>query len=417
MRSKVSSAALAVVIAWAALVEGGAAGAACFRIVGANVHLPGGKAEVTDVVIDGERIASVGAGAVAPAGCSSVDGKGMQLTAGLVDAWSQLGLMGIELEGSTVDLDQQTPYQDSGHLVRAAVRGSLAYDERSIPIGVARLGGVTSVFVAPEGGVVSGQGFWVDLAGETRAASIRKDPAGMVAAWSLRPSRASAAFVLDLALREAVLWEKARPEWEKNRRHDFTTAALDLEALGPVVRGEVPLVIQVDRAADIEALLASTAGTKVKLVIVGGAEAWVVAAALAERAVPVVVDPLLNAPYAFDQLRARADNAALLRAAGVPVLMSTFNTHQTRKLRQVAGNAVRAGMPWEAALEAVTEAPAKAFGMTGYGRIEPGAMADVVLWSGDPFELATRVTRLWIHGADVPLRSRQTELFERYRRL
>lgn len=421
--SRVIAAWMAVALGSLAIVVGaaGAARAECWRIVGARVHLPGGKAEVGDVVIDGGRIVAVGgAGAGAgkvPTGCGEVAGAGLELTAGLIDAWSQLGVQGIELEGTTVDVDQTTPYQDASHLVRAAVRASLGFDPRSIPIAVARMGGVTSAFVVPEGGVVAGQGFVIALAGDSRAAMIRKDAGGMVARWSVRPSRAAAATVLDLALREALVFEKARPEWEKNRRHDFTTRELDLEALVPVVRGELPLVVEVDRAGDIEALLALTANTKVRLVIVGGAEAWMVAPALAARAVPVVVDPLLNAPYAMDQLAARADNAKLLQAAGVPVLMSTFNTHQTRKLRQVAGNAVRAGLPWEAALAAITEAPAKAFGLTGLGRIEVGAIADVVLWSGDPLELSTRPVRLWINGADVPLRSRQTELLERYRHL
>lgn len=395
----------------------GVARADCHRIVGAKVHLPGGASAVTDVVLDGERVAAVGAGAGARPGCAEIAGQGMELTAGLIDPWSHLGLVGVELEGSTVDLEQTTPFQDGDHLVRAAVRGSLGYDARSIPIAVARLGGVTSTFVAPSGGLVAGQGFWVDLGEPTRAAAIRKDPAGMVASWHVGASRGAAASVLDLALREAALWETARPQIEKLARRDLEVSALDLEALGPVVRGEVPLVVQIDRAADIEALLELTAKTRVRLVLVGGAEAWMVAPALSARGVPVVVDPLGNLPSGFDALGARADNAALLANAGVPVLMSAFNPHHMRKLRQVAGNAVRAGLPWDKALSAITEEPAKAFGMTGYGRIEAGAVGDVVLWSGDPLEVSSRVVRVFVHGVDVPLRSRQTELLERYRHL
>jgi len=299
--------------------------------------------------------------------------------------------------------------------VRAAVRSSLAYDHRSMPIAVARMGGVTSALVAPDGGVISGQAFWVELAGLGRDVVIVKDPVAMAARWSVRPSRAASASVLELALREAIAWPKVRGAWERGQRHEPATEALDLDALQPVVRGDIPLVVFIDRAADIEALLALTADTSIRLVVVGGAEAWMVASALAKRAVPVVVDPLLDAPYSFDQLGARADNAALLNAAGVKVLMSVFNTYQVRKLRQVAGNAVRAGMPWDAALLAVTENAADAFGLKSHGRIAVGAVADVVLWSGDPFELSTRVVKLWIGGRDVPLVSRQSELLKRYR--
>ncbi len=177
----------------------------------------------------------------------------------------------------------------------------------------------------------------------------------------------------------------------------------------------MPLLASVDRASDIEALLTLTAGTKVRLVLVGGAEAWLVKEALATRAVAVIVDPFVYGPGSFDQLRARADNAALLAAAGVKVLMSTFNTHQVRRLRQVAGNAVREGLPWQSALLAVTEWAADAFGMSGHGRIAAGAVGNVVLWSGDPFELSTGVVKMWIDGREIAIRSRQTELFERWR--
>ena len=142
-----------------------------------------------------------------------------------------------------------------------------------------------------------------------------------------------------------------------------------------------------------------------------------VAKALAARKVPVIVDPLLYGPGGFDQLRARPDNAALLAAAGVPVLMSVMNTHQTRKLRQVAGNAVREGLRWEDALLAVTERPAAAFGLAEYGRLEAKAVANVVVWSGDPFELSTQAERVYIRGVEVPKTSRQTELRDRWRRI
>jgi imidazolonepropionase-like amidohydrolase len=142
-----------------------------------------------------------------------------------------------------------------------------------------------------------------------------------------------------------------------------------------------------------------------------------VADQLAQAKVPVLVDPLAYGPSSFDELYARPDNAALLAKAGVALILTTESTHNARTLRQVAGNAVREGLPHADALRAVTETPARVFGLPDRGRLAVGAAADVVLWSGDPLELSSRAERVWVDGVEVDLRSRQTELRERYRTL
>lgn len=392
----------------------------CNVLEGGKVWLPGARMAEVDLVLRAGRIEAVGKG-VSGAGCTRVDAAGKTITAGFVDPYTSLGLVEISGEDSTVDTELKALHQDDQSAIRAAVRASLGYNPRSIAIPVTRLHGVTSAVVVPTGGIVSGDAFWVDLAGESRAAIVR-EPIGMVANLGARSeSRASGMHVFDLALKEALLWMKQTgpggPKADKRQRADFATPIVDLEALGPVVRGEIPVIANVNRAADIESLLALTEGTQVRFVLVGGAEAWMVAKALAARKVPVIVDPLLYGPGGFDQLRARPDNAALLAAAGVPVLMSVMNTHQTRKLRQVAGNAVREGLRWEDALLAVTERPAAAFGLAEYGRLEAKAVANVVVWSGDPFELSTQAERVYIRGVEVPKTSRQTELRDRWRRI
>jgi imidazolonepropionase-like amidohydrolase len=156
---------------------------------------------------------------------------------------------------------------------------------------------------------------------------------------------------------------------------------------------------------------------KLRPVIAGGAEAWKVARELAAAKVPVLVFPLAQVS-SFDALGAREDNAAKLFAAGVPVGISTGETHHARKLRQVAGNAVRSGLPHDAAIAAITRVPAEALGLGArYGTLAPGKTANLVVWSGDPLELSTHVVDVVIHGRRVPLRNRQTALFEKYRTL
>src|SRR2546425_9047 len=119
-----------------------------------------------------------------------------------------------------------------------------------------------------------------------------------------------------------------------------------------------------------------------------------------------------------DALGIRYENAALLARAGVKVALMETDTHNSRNLRQQAGNAVSYGMSWDQALRAVTLAPAEMFGVADrYGSLEPGKVANVVVWSGDPFEFTTGVEHVIIRGREMPLSSRQTELFERYKKL
>ncbi|GAG22074.1 unnamed protein product, partial [marine sediment metagenome] len=186
----------------------------------------------------------------------------------------------------------------------------------------------------------------------------------------------------------------------------------------PVLAGEIPLVVQVDRASDILAVLRIAEEYGVRPVIRRGTEAWMVAEQLAERNVPVIVKPLTSLPAGFDRLGARFDNAAILHEAGVAVAVSSFQSHRAHNIGLEAGNAIRFGLPWEAALRAVTLTPAEIYGVADrHGSIEAGKVGNLVVWSGDPFELSSRAEVVIIRGVRVPRESRQLELLERYRTL
>jgi imidazolonepropionase-like amidohydrolase len=154
-----------------------------------------------------------------------------------------------------------------------------------------------------------------------------------------------------------------------------------------------------------------------KPVIAGGTEAWVVAADLARDKVPVILNALANLPADFDRIGARLENAALLQKAGVTItfMLDDEPTHNARKLRQTAGIAVAHGLPFDAALAGLTANPADIFGVGATrGRIARGQVADLVLWTGDPLEVSTLADQVWIAGRAVEMRSRQTELRDRY---
>jgi hypothetical protein len=179
------------------------------------------------------------------------------------------------------------------------------------------------------------------------------------------------------------------------------------------------VMVGINRAADIRQLLRWAKRRDVRIAISGGAEAWRVARELAAADVPVFVDTLANLPADFDRIGATLENAARLQAAGVPVgfTQSGDASHNARKIRQLAGNAVANGMPWADALAALTRVPAEAFGVGGQlGSIAPGQRADLVLWSGDPLELGSLAEQVWLDGRAQPMRSRQTDLRDRYLR-
>jgi imidazolonepropionase-like amidohydrolase len=162
----------------------------------------------------------------------------------------------------------------------------------------------------------------------------------------------------------------------------------------------------------------------VRLMIDGGAEAWMMADKLAAAHIPVLTGAMNNIPRGFAALGQRQENAALLRKAGVAVALignagggdeETFNV---RNLKQEAGNAVAYGMTWDDALRAVTLAPAEIFGVTDrVGSLQPGREGNVVVWSGDPFEFTTRVEHVFVRGHEYSDKTRQDLLMERYKTL
>ena len=201
------------------------------------------------------------------------------------------------------------------------------------------------------------------------------------------------------------------------QRRDYARSRLDLEALQPVLKGQVPLAIQANRASDLLAAIRLADEFKLRLVLIGASEGWTVATELAAARVPVVIKPLTNIPT-FESLNATLENAARLSRAGVVVALASFDTQNSRLLRQEAGNAIANGMDRAAALEAVTLAPARLWGVADrVGSNEIGKDADLVIRSGDPFELTGGAERVFIKGVEVPRETRQKQLLEKYRKM
>jgi imidazolonepropionase-like amidohydrolase len=369
------------------------------------------------VLIRAGKIAAVGADVQVPAGARVIDGTGKVVTPGWLESATHIGI--VEIPSAEGTADEKTT--DPGLSVAFNVVDSFNGETTVIPI--TRVDGITRAVVMPAGTghVLRGQGAVMILNGAQVPDSVSKAPAAMFAALGEAgaalegKSRASAMLRLREALQDALDFARNRAAWNMAQRRQYGRGRLDLEALGPVVRGELPLAIEANRASDILAAIRLAQELNLKLILMGAAEGWRVADVIAARKVPVVIKPLTNIP-GFDALGATLENAARLSKAGVTVILSSFDTHNARNLRQEAGNAISYGMDRDAALRAVTLEPARIWGIADrYGSLEIGKDADVVVWSGDPFELTTGPEHVFIGGREMPKETRQRLLFEKYK--
>jgi len=387
-------------------------------ITGGTVYpVSGPKLANASVLIRDGRIVAVGTNVAIPPDATRIDAAGKWITPGLIDGAGQLGLVEISAVPGTREATVQ------GDTIAAAFNVAEGINPASTLIPVTRIEGITTALAVPTGNLVSGQAVLIDLDGATIEQMLVKSPVGIVADLSERAkdnaggSRAAVADRLRAAFRDALEYERRKVDFGRAQMRPLSASAQDLEALLPMLHGRVSLIAYANRRSDIETALRLAKEFKVKLILAGAAEGWQIAAAIAAAGVPVLVEPLNNIP-GYDALGVRYANAAVLAKAGVNVALLETDTHKTRNLRQQAGNAVSYGMTWDQALRAVTLAPAEIFGVADrYGSLEPGKVANVVVWSGDPFEFTTGVEHVLIRGKDIPLTSRQTELFERYKKL
>ena len=377
----------------------------------ATVHTAGaqGTLQNADVLVRNGVIQSVGSGIAAP-GATVVEANGRPLTPAFFGGITEIGIEEVSGESSTVDAAVTLEDQP----MRPEFDVTLAYNPASVLIPVTRVEGIGFTLLAAStgGSFIAGQGGVMRLDGSAdpvgpRALFVRLGSGGAELAGK---SRAAQWMLLDQMVAEA------RGRVPADSPHALLTPA-GRATLARYLAGNGRIVVQVHRAADIRQLLRWAQRENVRIAIVGGAEAWKLAPQLAQAKVPVFVDALAALPADFDQIGASLENAARLDGAGVSVSFSQAGdaSHNARKIRQLAGNAVANGLPWEDGLAGLTRVPAEAFGVGDrVGTIAPGKLADLVLWSGDPLDVAHTAEQLWLGGRAIPMRSRQTELRDRY---
>ena len=400
-------------------------------IQGGRVYtVSGAVLEGATVLISEGKIAAVGAAVEVPPGATVIDASGKSVYPGLIDGLTTLGLTEIGSVRGSVDTDEVGD-------VNPQVQAWVAVHPHSELLPVARANGVTAALAAPGGGLVSGQSALIRLAGTTPDALTIKTPAAMHVVYPTgRP-------VLDITKMfdepELTTFEERQKEKKKNQEKDLRRlthllanakarrAALDnparapkvdlaLEALAPVARGEVPMVIRADAEDDIRGAVAFALERGLKLIIAGGLDAWRCTDALkaGDAAVLVEVDRLPRREA--DPYDAAYANAAALHLAGVRFAIVSDDASMSRNLPYQAAMARAFGLPADAALRAITLSPAEIFGVASrMGSIEVGKDANLFIATGDIMDHRTSVTHVFIDGAPQSLETRHTRLYKEFK--
>lgn len=453
MSTRLSSAAQAALLGLALAVPAMPAAAQSFAVTNATIVTGDGSEPVAGatVVVRGGRVVAAGPGVAAPADLESIDGTGKWVTPGLVAAVTELGLWDVSgVQDSNDASARSSPFS-------AALDIAPAINPASQHIAISRAAGITRAVVAPSAAssIFAGQGAVIDLADDAdpivRRRAFQYVEMGETGARLAGGSRVAAHALLRNALREALDYgrgeaiagagtrgrEPARvtdPQVVDNRMVPATTerasdvllTRFDAAALVPVVRGEQPLYVHVERAADIRAALALPREfPRLKLVLVGASEGWLAAQEIAAAGVPVIANGLTDLPSSFEQIGSTQSNIGRMVAAGVKVAINAAAMEQPRYLPQFAGNLVAltrmpraSGLSWGQAFAAISSVPAEIAGLaSGTGTLRAGAPGDVVIWSGDPLEAGSTPEMVFIDGVDQPLDNHQTRLRERYRTL
>jgi len=350
------------------------------------------------------------------------DAQGRILTPGLIGTMNKLGLVEVGAVARTQDAGDKK--------ADITFDASIAFNPRSTVIAYSRKGGITSNVVAPTGGesIFKGKTFSVDLTGSFD--SIKESNNAVLVDLGAK-SKGSRAYDMQLlinkledAQKKLAKQETAKAEAKKknNEKADKKSKKetkkvdepkRDEKIFNAILAGTQALIVNADRATDLLALIKLKERFKLNLAIRGAADAILVSEQLAKANIAVLINATSNLPSSFDSLHASLNNAATLTAAGIKVALISDDAHNLYQLRYNAGNAVSNGLSKSKALAAVTANIADMFGLNA-GRIAVGKNADMVLWSADPFELSTKVDKMWIGGDEYSTQSRHDALRKRY---
>ena len=377
---------------------------------GGLVHVGNGEpATPKDILISDNRIASVGKNLIIDGNTRVIEVNGLPVTPGLISPMSNLGI--VEINSLDVTRDDESNILSSGFSIFNA------FNPNSTGIPWNRSNGVTSAISTPSASSfpIFGLGSYFVLDGSLKVKGS-KDIAMFGRLGSSNESRAETLAILESLLEIGKLLQNSTVDEILNMTlaEKLELQPADIFALGKVVNGGMPFVLETNRAVDILQALSIKQKYSLNLVLASVEEAPMVLDELKESNTPVIIDPMDNIPNSFDELGSNLNLGKILDEAGIPIMFSTQRSHNYHLMRQGSGNAVAHGMSYETAIQGMTDTVAKTFQLNNRGSIESGKFADIIIWDGDPLEPSSFPKIVMIEGELQDLTSRSSKLTERY---
>jgi len=377
---------------------------------GGLVHLGNGEpATPKDILISDNRIASVGKNLIIDGNTRVIELNGLPVTPGLISPMSNLGI--VEINSLDVTRD------DESNILSAGFSIFNAFNPNSTGIPWNRSNGVTSAISTPSASSfpIFGLGSYFVLDGSLKVKGS-KDIAMFGRIGSSNESRAETLAILESLLEIGKLLQNSTVDeiLDMTLAEKLELQPADIIALGKVVNGGMPFVLETNRAVDILQALSLKQKYSLNLVLASVEEAPMVLDELKESNTPVIIDPMDNIPNSFDELGSNLNLGKILDEAGIPIMFSTQRSHNYHLMRQGSGNAVAHGMSYETAIQGMTDTVAKTFQLNNRGSIESGKFADIIVWDGDPLEPSSFPEIVMIEGELQDLTSRSSKLTERY---
>ncbi|AMQ56767.1 amidohydrolase family protein [Algoriphagus sanaruensis] len=380
------------------------------------VTITKGTLSNTSVLLENGKIAQIGTN-ISSDGAEVIDCTGLFIYPGMIDSGTRLGLVEVSSVPETVD------YQEIGN-VTPNMQALTAVNPNAEAVGITRVSGVTTVLTSPNGGLFPGTAALINLNGYTPdqmyggfKGVVMNFPASGRRGRFDRRSDDDIKKDSEKAIKEAnSIWENAL------KYHELKTAGAELQyypemdQLAKVIAGELPLLIEVNTASDIQNAIKWVADKKVKVIFTGVSEGWRVAEELAKAKIPVITGPVQALPTRqSDRYDTPYANAGKMAKAGVKVALRTDDEDNVRNLPFHAAFAAAYGMGKEEAWKAVTINPAEIFGIADqYGSVEVGKRANLIVSTEDPFETRAQIMHVFIDGYRIPLSNRHIRLYQEF---
>jgi len=393
-----------------------------FLLKNATLHTITNGTVQGDLLIKDGIIAEIGTVTQMEAGSTTIECTGMHVYPGFIDGGTNLGLS----EVGSISLTQD--YRELGDFT-PHMQALTAVNPNSVSIPVTRTNGVTTVIAKTAGGLFPGTAALINLQGYTpnqmyagfKGVQMNFPSTGKRGRWDRRSPEDIKKDGEKALKKMNSIWEKAKQYAAIDSAATASNQKMDdynpqMEALLPVVRGEAPLMIEVNKDIDIKAAIKWVQENNLKAIFTGVSEGHRVTKELVESGVPVVTGPVLSVPgRSSSRYDVSYTNPSVMHKAGIKVAIRTNESENVRNLPFNAGFAATYGMGVEEALKAITITPAEIFGVADqYGSLEKGKVANVFVSDGDPFEMKTEIKHLFISGYKVPMESRHTLLYEEF---